>query len=595
MADDVPVESKNPDTKTEESDDEDTSKKITVHIKTPKEKESFEISENAVIKDFKEIIRKKFNADPEQLCLIFAGKILKDNDTLKQHNIQDGFTIHLVIRNSQRSGESSQSRPQETPSPSQTSFNLGGLGGLGNLGSLGSLGNLGSLGSLGNLGSLTNLMNLGTSTDGDSSNSDQYWISLVQRLTSDPEVTENMRQLITRNPQMQELMERNPEITHMLNNGELLRQTLALARNPAMLQEIMRSHDRAMSNLESIPGGYNALQRMYRDIQEPMLNATDSLVQNPFASLADSTSATNPQQGRENTEPLPNPWSGGSRPTSNTGTGRSSTTATTTPGGGTPGTTPSSNAANPMASFMNILGENPSILQNMMSTPQARTMMEALASDPNLANRFIADNPLLNSNPEMQEHVRAMMPEILQQLQNPETASLMTDPQAMNALLQIQQGLETLRQTAPNLINTFVPPGGPRTTPSTGTGTTATTNTTSSTTTTNTTGSTNGTITTSPGQRLGGNPDAFAEFLSRVMGNVGNMPSMGSLGGLGGLGNLGQQGALPPEQRYQTQLEQLAAMGFRNREHNLQALIETFGDVNAAVERLLALGQLSMS
>ena len=52
---------------------------------------------------------------------------------------------------------------------------------------------------------------------------------------------------------------------------------------------------------------------------------------------------------------------------------------------------------------------------------------------------------------------------------------------------------------------------------------------------------------------------------------------------------------LPPEQRYQTQLEQLASMGFVNREANLQALIATFGDVNAAVERLLALGQLSMS
>ena len=34
-----------------------------------------------------------------------------------------------------------------------------------------------------------------------------------------------------------------------------------------MLQELMRNQDRAMSNLESIPGGQSALQRMYRDIQ----------------------------------------------------------------------------------------------------------------------------------------------------------------------------------------------------------------------------------------------------------------------------------------------------------------------------------------
>lgn len=40
----------------------------------------------------------------------------------------------------------------------------------------------------------------------------------------------------------------------MLNNPDLLRQTMELARNPSMLQELMRNHDRAISNLESIPG-----------------------------------------------------------------------------------------------------------------------------------------------------------------------------------------------------------------------------------------------------------------------------------------------------------------------------------------------------
>lgn len=49
----------------------------------------------------------------------------------------------------------------------------------------------------------------------------------------------------------------------------------------------------------------------------------------------------------------------------------------------------------------------------------------------------------------------------------------------------------------------------------------------------------------------------------------------------------------PPEERYSSQLEQLSAMGFVNREANLQALIATFGDINAAVERLLNSGQLS--
>lgn len=49
-----------------------------------------------------------------------------------------------------------------------------------------------------------------------------------------------------------------------------------------MMQEMMRNQDRALSNLESIPGGYNALRRMYTDIQEPMLNAAQEQVRNGY-------------------------------------------------------------------------------------------------------------------------------------------------------------------------------------------------------------------------------------------------------------------------------------------------------------------------
>ena len=44
----------------------------------------------------------KFGSPFEQLCLIFAGKILKDADSLKQHNIKDGMTVHLVIKSANR-------------------------------------------------------------------------------------------------------------------------------------------------------------------------------------------------------------------------------------------------------------------------------------------------------------------------------------------------------------------------------------------------------------------------------------------------------------------------------------------------------------
>lgn len=59
---------------------------------------------------FKELVAAKFSADVEQLCLIFAGRILKDPETLVSQNIKDGLTIHLVIKAAPRQNETT-SRP----------------------------------------------------------------------------------------------------------------------------------------------------------------------------------------------------------------------------------------------------------------------------------------------------------------------------------------------------------------------------------------------------------------------------------------------------------------------------------------------------
>ncbi len=74
------------------------STQITITVKTPKEKEEVKINGDSTVHDLKEEIGKKFNKSIDQLCLIFAGKILKDADTLTQHGIKDGVTVHLVIK-----------------------------------------------------------------------------------------------------------------------------------------------------------------------------------------------------------------------------------------------------------------------------------------------------------------------------------------------------------------------------------------------------------------------------------------------------------------------------------------------------------------
>ncbi|XP_074052748.1 ubiquilin-1 isoform X2 [Macrotis lagotis] len=552
---------------------------IKVTVKTPKEKEEFAVPETSSVQQFKEKISKRFKSHPDQLVLIFAGKILKDQDTLSQHGIHDGLTVHLVIKTQNRpqdhpaqqtnttgSNSTTSASPSSNSTPVSTNSNPFGLGGLGGLAGLSSLGL-----------NTSNFSELQSQMQRQLMSNPEMMVQImenpfVQSMLSNPDL---MRQLIMANPQMQQLIQRNPEISHMINNPDIMRQTLELARNPAMMQEMMRNQDRALSNLESIPGGYNALRRMYTDIQEPMLNAAqEQFGGNPFASLvSNSPSGEGSQPSRtENRDPLPNPWapqSGtqssttSSNTTSNVGgtgsnvssstnnsTGQSNTMPNLGPGVGagmfnTPG----------MQSLLQQITENPQLMQNMLSAPYMRSMMQSLSQNPDLAAQMMLNNPLFAGNPQLQEQMRQQLPTFLQQMQNPDTLSAMSNPRAMQALLQIQQGLQTLATEAPGLIPGFTPGLGGLGNTGSSTGT----NVSSSAPSENTSSSTG---TTEPGHQ---------QFIQQMLQALaGANPQLQN-----------------PEVRFQQQLEQLSAMGFLNREANLQALIATGGDINAAIERLL--------
>lgn len=73
-----------------------------LRMKAVKLKWAYMYTNSVITLQFKEEVGKKFSAPIEQLCLIFAGKILKDGDTLAQHGIKDGLTVHLVIKSSNR-------------------------------------------------------------------------------------------------------------------------------------------------------------------------------------------------------------------------------------------------------------------------------------------------------------------------------------------------------------------------------------------------------------------------------------------------------------------------------------------------------------
>jgi hypothetical protein len=83
-----------------------------------------------------------------------------------------------------------------------------------------------------------------------------------------------MSSLMDSHPALQELMESNPDLRSVFSDPELLRQSMAMMRNPSLMQEMMRNQDRALSNIESLPGGYAALHKMYNEVQVPLYEAT---------------------------------------------------------------------------------------------------------------------------------------------------------------------------------------------------------------------------------------------------------------------------------------------------------------------------------
>ncbi|CAH8653417.1 unnamed protein product [Dicrocoelium dendriticum] len=500
------------------------------------------------------------------------------------HKIKDGLTVHLVIKAPKPQGQSTRSAGASSTPREQASTEAVANAPRPAVPTTSPLG----------LGGLHHVFNTGGNSFSSMQQSVQNEIlqnpellqnmlenPMVQSLMSNPEV---IRSLFQANPQIQELMERNPEVSHMLNNPELLRQSLEIARNPAMMQEMVRNYDRALSNLEAVPGGMNHLQRIFRDIQEPLMNAaanmgapaSDQTSSNPFADLAGVRRAA------PTNEPMPNPWAPASNNTS----------------GNLPTPTPpvSDQNTNMMQNMLNQISSEPELLSNAFQVPYVQAMLEAISADPSVMEGLIMNNPMIaNVDSSIRDRMRQMVPQLANQLSQPAFMNMLRNPRALRAMMQIQQGLSILQQEAPGVLTglgmqssptdpvSTAGPVDPSTTdsPSAASGTTTDSETTA-------------------GPNAAPPPVNQTELATLLASMLNVMSSTNS--GAGGMPNFGDVlrssqtnpvNVDPPERRYATQLETLASMGFSNRDDNLQALIATFGDVNAALDRLLRSNQSS--
>ena len=218
-----------------------------------------------------------------------------------------------------------------------------------------------------------------------------YTDPLVQKFS-------NLIQKLESNPQMQEVMVMEVEI----------------ARNPRIM-------DRKMQNLEAMPGGMNILQRWYRDVEEPVLNALRG--PNPFQDLRNNSATPSEVPATETNQPFPNPWA----LQQNTGTPADPTA----PLGGQLGQGSGLFTSPGMQSLMGQMRDNPTLMSQMMSAPYMQSMFSTLANNPEQASAMLANNPLFAGNPALQQQVSSMMPQMLQQMQNPAVQQLMGNPEAL--------------------------------------------------------------------------------------------------------------------------------------------------------------------
>ncbi|CAN8271292.1 unnamed protein product [Cochlearia groenlandica] len=508
---------------------------------------------DSTVEVFKALVAEKSDLPANQQRLIYKGRILKDDQSLHSYGLQGDHTVHMVRGFASSSSPSSGNQTTSPPSVTQgvvsnDSSNLGGGIGFNPLGSGGGGGN-----PMSGLFGAAGLQDIEQAQQQLAQNPnmvrDMMNTPAIQNMMNNPEF---MRSMIMNNPQMRELVDRNPELGHVLNDPSILRQTLEAARNPELMREMMRNTDRAMSNIESMPEGFNHLRRMYENVQEPFLNATtmsrnggSDTDSNPFAALLGNQGVTtqgttnasnNPStpsadagggNGIPNANPLPNPW--GSTGGQTTAPGRTNT------GGDARGLGLGGLGGLSMLGADPTLGATPdaSQLNQILQNPAMTQMMQNILSNPQ------AMNQLMNLNPQ----VRSMLdsnPQVREMMQNPDFLRQFSSPEMMQQMMTLQQSL-----FSQNRNTTSQDPG------QTGSAATGTGN------------------------------NAGLDLLMNMFGGLG-------AGGLSGT-NLSN---VPPEERFATQLQQLQEMGFYDRAENIRALLATNGNVNAAVERLLgSIGQ----
>ena len=271
--------------------------------------------------------------------------------------------------------------------------------------------------------------------------------SMMSSLMDNPEI---LRHMVENNPMLRSLMERNPELAHIMNDPAVLRQAMDMARNPNLMREHMRNTDRAMSNLDTSPEAFNAMRRMYSEVQSPLMDAVSSAATshvsaapaNPFATLfapPPTAASSAAPSGGLNATPLPNPWApaqpaapqAGVMPQMNFG-------------GGFP-FAPGMGGMGGMGSMGGFGGGfppslDPAQMEALISSPELSMALDMFAQNPQLMDTMISSQPQL-------QQMLAANPEMRRMLTDPAALRAMADPANLRAMAQMQTMMQQLGGT----------------------------------------------------------------------------------------------------------------------------------------------------
>ncbi|XP_040051481.2 uncharacterized protein LOC120830709 [Gasterosteus aculeatus] len=312
-------------------------------------------------------------------------------------------------------------------------------------------------------------------------------------------------------------------------------QGLEIIRSPCMIEHVVHSEDTALDHLQTEQENPETITG---DSDGPQKDSSKMLKLSQIGEAPEVTTSCGTQQPTEGeSTAIPSVTCQSTDPL------RVLTAATRAD------PNPQSSVTAGTQSLLEKITSSPGLMESLLSGPYVSSLLTCLSQNPDLAAQMLLSHPLISGDPLLQQQMRPHIPLLLQQPHSPELLSALFNPRAMEALLLIQQGLQTLAAEAPALIPTAGVNAAPELVP-------------------------DSVLHSQCGHRVSmvtaQQQQQFVEQMLQALADT-------------------NHGVHVDEAEFQDELEHLSSMGFGDREANLQVLISTGGDLTTAIQHLLSL------